>query len=181
MRTQGNRVLLASLVIALAAGTASAKEKGPKPTSPPESFRRLTECHVITDPAQRLACYDKEVEALTKAEKAGDIVIADRQEVTKARKGLFGFSLPQINLFKDRDGEDPIEQIETTVRSAQVINRSGQWQITLEDGAVWNQVDTEALVVAPKPGTKIVIKRAAMGSFKASIGKQPAIRVRRVQ
>jgi hypothetical protein len=51
--------------------------------------------------------------------------------------------------------------------------------MTLEDGAVWRQIDQEVLGKPPKAGTAVEIRKAAMGSYRMKIGGQPAIRVRR--
>lgn len=55
----------------------------------------------------------------------------------------------------------------------------GRWRPTLSDGSVWDQIDTEVIAVDPRKGSKVVIKRASMGGFKASVNGQPSVRVRR--
>ncbi len=146
---------------------------------PPQVYKLLIECRTLADPAARLSCYDTKVAALQLAQEQRQIVIVDQQEVREAKKGLFGFSLPQIKLFGGGSDED-VNDLETTITSARQ-HTHGRWRFVLADGAVWDQVDNEALVISPRNGDKILIKRAAFGSFRAKINNQPAIRVRRVE
>jgi hypothetical protein len=169
-------VLLAGLS-ALAATSSLAKDDAAKLPPPPSVYRQLIDCKAIADPAARLACFDTQVAALEQAQQRREVVIVDQAEVRDAKKGLFGLSLPRIKLFDT--GGDEFTQIETTIGSARQYTY-GRWRIVLADGAVWDQIDEEVLASDPRAGDKIVIKRAAMGSYKASVKGQPSIRVRRV-
>ena len=144
----------------------------------PEQFSAVIACRAIAGESERLACYDRQVAALEKAADDKDIVIADRASVRETRRGLFGFSLPKINLF-DGEDEEEFQEINTTVANASQI-AYGYWSIELEDGARWEQTDGK-LVLSPKPGQKIKIKRGALGTYFANVNGQPGIRVRRVQ
>lgn len=174
---QARKVWGALIMVALLPGEASAKDKKQLP-APPEVYVRLIDCRTIADSAARLACFDKQVAELQQAQERRELVVVDQGEVKEAKKGLFGFSLPQIKLFGGGSEED-VTQLETTIASARQYTY-GRWRIVLADGAVWEQIDDQALVISPKAGDAIVIKRAAFGSFKAQIGRQPSIRVRRV-
>lgn len=136
----------------------------------------LAACREINEPTQRLACYDGQVANLLAAQKKGDVVIADRSDLRAAKKGLFGLTLPKIKLF----GNDEIDQVETTLTHASQ-DREGAWLFSVESGGTWRQIDQYVLPFEPKPGTAVLIKRAAMGSFKLQLGKYPGFRVRRVQ
>lgn len=165
--------------LALIAGAAQAKDKEPAP--PPAAYQKLAACKEIADPAARLACYDREMTDFAKATSAGEIVIADKATVRETRRGLFGFTLPRINLFGGGDDDkDEVKEIESTISSARQFGY-GSWRITLPDGAVWEQTDSQRLVMDPKTGQKIRIRRAALGSYMVNVDGQPAIRMRRVQ
>ena len=168
------------LMLAGAAATlgCAAVARDIKPSSEtPAAFRAVIDCRAITDPGQRLVCYDRSVATIEEARVSGDLIIADKSEIKEAKRGLFGFSLPRLKLFGDSDA---VDRIDTTLVGAKQY-AYGQWQFTVDGGAVWSQTDTEALYVTPKPGAKVTIKRAAMGSFMLKIGTTPAVRVRRVQ
>ena len=52
---------------------------------------------------------------------------------------------------------------------------------TLQDGAVWVQIDNNTLALRPRPGQRVVINRGALGSFMMRVNSQPGIRVRRAR
>lgn len=140
----------------------------------------VTRCQSITDPGQRLTCYDQAVRPLDAAAKNREIVIVDKAQVRQTRKTLFGLTLPRLGIFGDaKDGaDDEIKQIDTTLARADLDNGGG-WMFTLADGARWRQMDDNVLGKRPRAGDKVVVRRAALGSFKLSIAGQPAVKVRR--
>lgn len=131
-------------------------------------LKSFSDCRAIGDPAQRLACFDKAASALETAVKANDVRIVDRGDVRKARRSLFGFTLPKLNLFGDDDDRDAKEpkftEINTTVASSRPLG-NGRVEITLADegNPVWQT--TEALNWPPKPGAKIRIRAGTMGGY----------------
>ncbi|ATW04049.1 hypothetical protein C8024_05755 [Sphingopyxis sp. BSNA05] len=153
-------------------------------TSPPAIFQDVIDCQKVTDATARLACYDAKVSTLAAAQESRQVVVADREQIQEARRGLFGFSLPKIRLFgggsDEKDKEERIEQLETTITSARQFGY-GKWMLTLEEGGRWQQTDTIRLNSEPRNGDKILIKTGAMGSYLASINGQRSIRVKRVE
>lgn len=187
LRTSGGtRPALLAAVMMLAASTAAA-QPAPAPASPapaPTPFDAVMACQAITDPAGRLACFDRAVPALDQARRDRQIVVMDREEVRQTRRGLFGLQLPAVRIFGGGDDDDEndvesVDSIESTItRSSQ--DGYGKWTFVLADGARWQQIDARRIAIAPRPGMTIAIRRAAMGSFLANIGGQTAIRVRRI-
>lgn len=138
------------------------------------------QCTTIAQAAERLACYDKAVNALLSAEQKREVVVIDRAQVRQTRKALFGLNLPNFGLFgdaTDRNSPDAVTQIETTLTKAEM--NGGAWLFILADGARWRQTDDNILGGRPRVGDKVVIRRGALGSFKLSLAGQPAIKVRR--
>ncbi len=172
------RAAILSLPFYLIAAPALAQKEPPKR---PEAFEKLVGCRTIADAAARLSCYDTQVERLDTAEKNSEVVVLDKAEVRKARRGLFGFTVPDLGIFGGRKSEaadkEEITEIESTIKSAGV-NRAGKWTFVIEDGARWVQTDT-ANIRTPKVGMKIRIREAAMGSYFANIADRPGVRVRR--
>lgn len=169
------KILLPALIAALLTPAVAAAPDARRP----EMFDKLVACRTISDPAQRLACYDAQVSALDAAEKNDDLVIMDRKQVQETRRSLFGFTLPRFSLGgKKLDEKDDTSEIETTVQS---IRRVGYgWSFTLaEDAGTWETSD--GLASAPKVGDRIRIKKAMMGSFLGSVGFNRGVRFRRVQ
>lgn len=149
--------------------------------APPVIYTDLVACRDIAEPAARLSCFDEKVAALQTAQSTNQVVIADREQVREARRGLFGLSLPRIKLFgDDADEGDRIESVEGIVQSARMV-AGGKWLIQLEDGAVWQQTDpARSTMRPPKSGDPIKIERAAMGSFLAKVNDGRGFKVKRV-
>lgn len=154
----------------------------------PEVLSRLIACRSVSDSAARLACFDAQSAALDQAERQRDVVVVDRGQIKKARRSLFGLELPDFSLFggADKDGKDKgapeeegISRIESTIVQASQ-GPTGRWTLVIQGGARWQQIDTRDLARLPRAGMPILIRRATMGSFLASIDKQIAIRVRRI-
>ncbi|MEP2103335.1 MAG: hypothetical protein ABJP02_08450 [Parasphingorhabdus sp.] len=160
---------------------ALAADKDEAISKPPAIYTDLVACKNITEAEQRLACFDEKVAALETAQTNNQVVIADREQVREARRGLFGLSLPRIKLFDgDGDDGDQIDQIEGIIASARA-SRSGKWVIKLEDGAVWQQTDApRSTSRRPRADDAIAIKRGSLGSFVAKVNGGRAFKVKRI-
>lgn len=167
----------------LSAAPAAAEDAEP---AEPELYQKMVACKDLADPAERLACYDRQVAAFAAATSKRDIVIADREEVRKTRRGLFGFTAPigrLLGLGGDGDGDEAereeIDKLETKVAR---VGRTaeGGWRLTFEEAGTWDQIDTRGWVMSPKVGQVAVISRGALGSYLVSVDGQRAIKMRRV-
>lgn len=170
---------LAAIAVLTFAGSAAARDVRAEDVKPPEVFTRLIDCRALSDPAARLACFDERAAQLQVAQEKHDIVVIDRAAMQDAKKGLFGLSLPKIKLFGS-GGENDVSQLDGTIETVGQYDY-GRWRLTLSDGSVWDQIDTEVFPIDPRKGNKIVIKRASMGGFKAVVNGQPPVRVRRIK
>ena len=142
------------------------------------AVQAVVDCRALAEGAQRLACFDKAVAAMTAAETSGDLVTIDREQRRAVRRQAFGLALPTLNLFDRGEKPEEVNRLAVTVSSA-ARNKLGVWFIKLDDGALWRQTDSNDLLKEPKPGSKAVITRGALGSFFMSIDGQPVIRVHR--
>lgn len=166
------RILLVSAV--LFGAPVGAQDKSAETV--PAIFQTVVDCRAIADQSARLACFDTAVAALARAQEEKQLVIADREQIREARRGLFGLSLPDLKLFSS-DGDEGISEITSTLRSARPGD-SGKWILTLEDGARWAQTDSRS--IGARAGDPVRIRRGAMGSFFANVDDAPAIRVKRL-
>lgn len=165
---------MVALVLTMpAAATAQTAEKSPA------ALAKLVDCRAITDDARRLACFDREVAALDAAVRDRQVAVVERAEVRKARRSLFGISLPRIALLEDR-GEPEVKEVTATIRS---VGRSAEGRLTfvLEDGAAWAQTDDWPVWATVKPGQKVTLKRAAFGSYFADFEKAVTVRAKRLR
>ena len=176
-----SRVAVPLALLACAVAVPAAAKDKDAPVRPSQ-IQELYACRDIADAGARLACFDREVGELSTADAAREITFADRATMKKARRGLFGFSLPNLGgLFggdDDGDKEDKITAIDTTIESVS-MDKSGKYRLTVEGGAVWVQIDGVGTVREPRAGQKINIKAAAMGSYFAKIEGQRPFRMRR--
>ncbi len=159
-------------IAAVAVATTAAK---PRNTERATLLTAVTQCRAVMDPSARLACFDRSVAALDAAEADKTVIVIDQQQMHETRRSLFGISLPNTDLLGN--GKD-LPQIETTLTSASV-NDTGQWSFVLADGARWTQTDDYVIARRPRANDKVIIKRAALGSFRLSVGGQPGVKAKR--
>jgi hypothetical protein len=134
-------------------------------------LQSFAQCRAVTDAQQRLACFDKAATALEQAVKAKDVRIVDRSDVRRARRSLFGFTLPRIDLFGPEDGRDQQEdfaEVNTTVAGVRAVaNNRLEIRLADESGAVWQT--TDPMNFPPKAGAKIRIRRGTLGNYFLNI------------
>ena len=178
MKTNAARgLVLALTALTLGAGAVSAQ---PKAEGRAAIVQKLMDCRKLTDNAARLACYDQSTAALDQAEAKGDVVIVDREQAKQVRKQAFGFAIPSISIFSKGEAREETDSLEGVLASARQ-NSAGYWVFKLEDGATWSQVVAEDLFRTPKPGMKVKIRKATLGSYIMSIDNQGGFKARRVE
>jgi hypothetical protein len=156
-----------------AAPAATAQERA-------KELQQLIDCRKLTDSAQRLACYDQAASALDQAEAKGDIVVVNREQARKVRRQAFGFTLPSISLFERGEKAEDIATADGKIASARRLP-SGHWEVKLEDGATWVQIDSTEIPLDPKPGQKVRIRKASLGSYQMTVGNQREVKVHRLE
>lgn len=143
------------------------------------AMQKLIACRDIADDSARLRCFDATAASVASAVESKQVVVVDREQIEAERRATFGARRAARDLPVPA-GEDAskLSSIEGRLRAAD----QGQdgWVLILEDGSVWRQTDGLPLALPPRPGDAVTVRRAAMGTFKLSIRKQPAIRVRRI-
>ena len=161
---------------------ALAQDDDDAPTRVP-LIQQLYDCRAVADPTARLACYDRQVAAMETAEGARDIRIVDREQVRETRRGLFGFSLGNLNIFGSGEDEDEPEeavlQIESTI-TAIATNSDGKYVFRLANDQRWLQTDPPR-GRSPQVGMTITIRRGSLGGYLANINERAAVRVLRQQ
>jgi hypothetical protein len=177
----GRHLILAGALGVAAAGAWAAKPNaaGPAAGQRPKAFEAVIRCRAIAGDAERLRCFDAAAAAMEQAAARRDIVVIDRQQVRETRRKLFGIEVPRLNLFGGGDDKgEQVSELDGVVSSA-AQDGNGHWIVTLEEGGTWAQIDDTPVAVWPRAGTKIVIKRAALGSYMMRIGGQSGVRAHR--
>ncbi len=161
-----------------AAGPADAVQSGR--TLPP-TLVAIEACRALADSALRLACFDVSTKRLVEAERTGDVSVVDRSQLRRARRSLFGLSMPKLPFFAgDRSAEDDKDELDSTITSAQQIGY-GKYQLVIADGgATWRTTEAFTTMRDPKKGDKIVIKRGPLGSYMLRISGQRGVKGIRV-
>lgn len=186
-RRMARTFIASAALILLTAGPASPSLAEPNTTPAAQpGLSQLIACRKVTQPDQRLACFDAEVAALDHALAQKNVVVVSRSDVKAAQKSVFGLTLPKLGIFGSNEPENEaraseeegIGYIEAKLSEARQ-SPDGKWILTLEDGARWAQTDT-ASIRMPKAGDVVRIRKAALGSYMANINGRPAIRVRRL-
>lgn len=163
---------------------------GPTPSSAKEKDKvaqgsplvtAIDRCRQITDPMQRLACYDNAAGALVKATSSGEVSVVDRTEVRRVRRSLFGFSMPRLPFFSgDTTANEAQNKLDSTITAVRALN-NGYYRITIaDDQAIWETSDSSISFDPPRPGQKIEILRGPLGSYFLRINGQIGVKGRRI-
>ncbi len=181
MKFQRMAVLTA---ISLASGVVCA---GPAEAAPARPTEGVYQCAAIADDTARLACYDKAVADLQTAETAGKVRTVDVATIEKLERESFGFSLPSLSQVfgRSEDAGKPltqeVDEVTLPIASISVNRVTRKAQITLENGQVWEQIDSEEISRSKiRKAKEATIRKAALGSYLMTIGGGTGIRVRRV-
>lgn len=160
----------------------AAKDADPAENAYLEAVRA---CQPITEPNQRLACYDKAVGDMVAATEQGELQMVDRAQVRDAKRKLFGFSLPDFGIFgggKDKAGEtvDEVDEVLVTTIASVRSGRDGNWILTTAEGAVWELAETPRRLMTPRVGQSLELRKAALGSYFIRINGQGGVRGKRI-
>lgn len=167
--------LILALTLTAAPSLAQGRAQAPSPL-----VKALDNCRQIQPDAARLACFDRTAGELLSAVGQGNVAVIDQDQARKARRSLFGFTIPDF-LFLGRKGKDVEEpkELVTTLKSFGDIGL-GRYRFTVADGdARWETTD-RAELYEPKPGEKVTLRRGALGGYFVQIGSQNWVRARRV-
>jgi len=169
------------VLAALSATAAHARPKDKQSNAASPLVTAIDRCRQMTDPTQRLACYDSAANALVTAANTGAVAVVDQSEIRKARHSLFGFTLPKIPFFSgDETADEAQRQLDSTITSVQALN-NGYYRIVIADNnAVWETNESSISFDAPRKGQKITIVRGALGNYFLRINGQVGVRGRRV-
>lgn len=131
-------------------------------------LRSFQACRAIAEPTPRLACFEKATTDLETAVKTKEVTLVDRQDIRKAKRSLFGFTLPKIDLFGGNDRDEgeatSFTEINSTVASARsVANGRAEIRLADDNGAVWQT--TDPMPFPPKAGAKIRIRQGSLGNY----------------
>ena len=133
-------------------------------------------CRAISDFTQRGQCWD----ALDKASQQDN-------QATKKREFGLGPHLPSVAAVKPRKKNvarqarrDSGEVRSLTLTLASVESTPlGHLLLTANDGAVWEQIDSDTVTRAPSPGDTIQVSKGMMGGYMCHVSRWQSVRCQR--
>jgi len=147
------------------------------------SLAPLFQCAMISSDAERLSCQDTEIQKLQSATEAKKLVVIDQKSVKEIKKKSFGLSFPKLGLLDSGDASDEPKDVVLLVKSVDVSRR--KLTIVMQDGQIWQSVDSNFGYFPKKGKIEARIKSAAFGSFLMKLSSEKArskmIRVRRIE
>lgn len=162
------RVILAAAAVLWPFATLAQEQAGPADS--------VVACRSITDDLARLACYDRAATALAEAQAKREIVIMDRPSIKKTRRSLFGFNVGKLPFMAEAQDES---ELDTTIASVRSLGY-GKWAFSTAEAANWRTTEPLTSPLPPVSGQKVVIRRAALGSYFAKIAGHKMVRAVRV-
>lgn len=149
-----------------------------------QRLEALKQCRAESDAAARLACYDRETQIFLAAADSGELRVIDKAQVESTRRGLFGFTLPRINIFgggKDKDDNaEEMLTLESTITNVRQVDSETYLFRIAEGNALWEISNAPSRFIAPKVGDTVVFQRAAFGSYFIRVNKQIGVKGKRV-
>ncbi len=146
----------------------------------PDHLKSLQACQQVVDDTERLACFDAAVSAMVTATETGELRVVDKEDVTKTRRRLFGFSLPDIGIFGGDDEDDELSTLESTITSVRYF-RHNALTFRIEEGGLWRIQSAPRRLRRVKSGDKVVFKKAALGSYFIRINGQTGVKGTRIE
>ncbi|NTZ42258.1 hypothetical protein G7A66_03935 [Altererythrobacter sp. SALINAS58] len=142
----------------------------------------LRACQNVPSDSERLACYDRSVAAVTQATDQGELRILDREAVSQTRRRLFGFSLPDIDIFKTRgdQGDQELETLTSTVTAVRKL-REDAFLFQIADGGTWQILNAPSRLRRIEVGDSVEFKKAALGTYFVRVNGGIGVKGRRVR
>lgn len=164
-------------VVAVLSGAATASDEKKEATV--DHLAPLRSCQGLTEDTARLACYDTAVASVMAASSKGQIKIVDESDVRRTRRGLFGFSLPDLGWLGGGDDAPDMDMLDTSILSVRYTGKDA-FLFKTKEGATWQVSNAPSRLREVRAGDPVVLKKAAMGSYYIRIRGQVGVKGRRV-
>ncbi|MDB5689668.1 MAG: hypothetical protein JWL91_1544 [Sphingomonas bacterium] len=177
------RVLVAAVAIAAGVLPISTPALAQRGASDAERLRRMGECDTIKDETRRLSCYDAAVRSGRASLGAGQQGMLPGMPAAQPRSPQQAFGMtPGLERELGIAAPRSADAEEITAKVVEAADRgAGMWRITLANGARWQFAEGRHDFVPPARGADVRVRRASMGSYLMYVGKQPSVRVVRIQ
>lgn len=167
-------------LIASAASLAGAAISAEGQEGTVDHLAALRACQAQADAAQRLVCYDTAVAQMVAATSQGQLKLVDATEIRRTRRGLFGFSIPDLGIFGGSSDAPDMDMLETSITSVRYTGGDA-FLFKTKEGATWQVTNAPARLREVHSGDPVVFKKAAMGSYFIRIAGQIGVKGKRVE
>jgi|CoawatStandDraft_6_1074263.scaffolds.fasta_scaffold07058_2 hypothetical protein len=163
-------------LLCICAATAQARDD----TLASKTLDELKACKSVAADATRLACYDRASSLILAARESGDLLALDRKKVVENKRRAFGLAGQEDRPLGGGsvDREIVVTSLDSTIESVSSVI-SGRYHLVLADKTVWET--TEPLMLVPRAGSPIHLKRASLGGYRASITGGRSVLVKRIR
>lgn len=173
------RVLIIFLALALSASNAWAQTG--QTLVERSALQDAYGCADISDGTQRVSCYDEAIARVRQAERAGDILVVDRAQVSMMERDAFGFSFPSLaHLLPQFGSASPNPELADVELQVERLagHATGRYSFIMTNGQVWTQTEQQSPANV-RAGDIVHVRRTAMGGYMLSPRHGAAHRVRR--
>ena len=178
MRAIGAVMVASAMIVTQVQPILAQEAKGP------DLVDALRACDKESDRTSKLDCLERASGALVAAVDAGELRLVDRQQREKQRRGLFGFSLPDIFGREDGKPDDPtmaeMQTLTSTITEVRQLDRKTYLLRIAEANALWRIDEAPSRFIIPKVGETVEFKKAAMNSYFIRVGKQIGVKGKRI-
>lgn len=136
----------------------------------------LYACEVMSDSKAQLSCFLRETMKLRAAEESAADIITPQQTLITPLPSVAEPKFAPLAKEKAKSAKSQTVAIRSTSKTAK-----GYTRFTLENGEVWEQIESARVRLGKSDTDALTIKRKSFGSFIGTVnGKRPSFRVRRV-
>lgn len=164
-----------------APASASAPVQGDSSSVP--QIEALLQCRENKDITARLACFDRNAEALRQALDEGTVGVVNRKAAQARRQRSFGLTPSAEPKARPAPAVDvaPVQEVQSTIQTVTAaIGQSGRWNLQLANGMVWQTV--EPLARLPRAGAAATIKAVRLGGYRMTVeGQSRSYAVKRLR
>ncbi|RKF23530.1 hypothetical protein D6851_03460 [Altericroceibacterium spongiae] len=149
-----------------------------------EVLNILRECAKVQDPSARLSCYDSNISGSPSSSSptAGETTLPAPPPAAASSGSQSAFGAEDIRS-PERFTPPPAEKQSLTARVLSARQREpGIYLVTLENGAQWLFSESVPFSFSPpRKGSTVTIDKASLGSYLMQVGRQSAVRVKRIK
>ena len=112
----------------------------------PDELQAIYACKSISNPQERLACYDNSVDSFEAAEKSGEVVTVSKTAIEEVERNSFGFNIPSLKSLGGIFGGKETSKTKTA--------KSNDLTDPVKETAITSTPDTPSAPPAIKPKPK---------------------------